>query len=310
MAWPRRSMMSAMRTMRKTIVCASSLLLAAASLAFTGAAHAAVSVTDDAGRAVTLAGPARRIVSLAPHTTEMLFAAGAGTQVVGVTEFSDFPPEAKRIASVGNGVTLDLERILSLRPDLVVGWNNGNAAAQLAKLEALGITVYKSEPYDFAAIAASIEKLARLSGTDAIGQAAADHFRRRLKGLQDSYQQRRNVRVFYQIWRTPLMTLNGAHMVSSALRICGGENVFYGLKQIAPTVSIEAVIKSDPEAIIASGGEQDDVLAGWKRFPGMTAVKRANLILIDGELLNRSGPRILDGTEALCKRLDAVRVKR
>jgi iron complex transport system substrate-binding protein len=300
-----------MSTMRKSVIAASGLLLvAAASFTFAGAARADVSVTDDAGRTVTLSAPARRIVSLAPHTTEMLFAAGAGAHVVGVTEFSDFPPEAKRIASVGNGVTLDLERILALRPDLVVGWNNGNAAAQLAQLEALGVKVYKSEPYDFPAIAASMEKLARLSGTDAIGQAAANHFRQRLKDLQDSYQQRRKVRVFYQIWRTPLMTLNGTHMVSSALRICGGENVFSGLKQIAPTVSIEAVIKADPEAIIASGGEQDDVLAGWKRFPGMTAVKRANLILIDGELLNRSGPRILDGTEALCKRLDAVRVKR
>lgn len=304
-------MLSAMSTVRKTILYASSLLLGVVtSLGFAETTQAAVSVIDDAGRTVTLNLPARRIVSLAPHTTEMLFAAGAGTQVVGVTEFSDFPPEAKRIASVGNGVTLDLERILALKPDLVVGWNNGNAAAQLAKLEGLGITVYKSEPYDYAAIAASVEKLARLSGTDAIGHAAADRFRQRLKRLQDSYQQRRTVRVFYQIWRTPLMTLNGTHMVSSALRICGGENVFSGLKQIAPTVSIEAVIKADPEAIIASGGEQDDVLAGWKRFPGMTAVKRANLILIDGELLNRSGPRILDGTEALCKRLDAVRVKR
>jgi len=296
--------------MWKTISSAVCLLLAATLLfASTAPAHAAITVIDDAGRSVTLPAPARRIVSLAPHVTELLFASGAGSQVVGVTEFSDFPAEARRIASVGNGVTLDLERILALKPDLVVGWNNGNAAAQLAQLEALGVTVYKSEPYHFADIASSMEKLARLSGTDATGQDAANRFRQRLQRLQDSYQQRRKLRVFYQIWRTPLMTLNGAHMVSSALRVCGAENIFSGLKQIAPTVSIEAVIKADPEAIIASGGEQDDVLAGWKRFPGMTAVKRGNLVLIDGELLNRSGPRILDGTEALCKRLDAVRVK-
>jgi iron complex transport system substrate-binding protein len=141
------------------------------------------------------------------------------------------------------------------------------------------------------------------------GKAAADAFRHRLARLQETYQKRRKVRVFYQIWRTPLMTLNGAHMVSAALRTCGGENVFAGLSQLAPTVSIEAVIKADPEAIIASSGEQDDVLAGWHRFPGLTAVRRSNLLLIDGELLNRSGPRILDGTEALCKQLDAVRRK-
>lgn len=272
-------------------------------------ASAAVSVVDDARRSVTLAAPARRIVSLAPHATEMLFAAGAGAYIVGVTEYSDYPPEAKRIPSIGSGVSLDLERILQLKPDLIVGWNNGNAAAQLARLEPLGIPVFKSEPYDFPTIALSIERLAQLAGTEAAGQAAAQAFRSRLKRLQATYQQRRTVSVFYQIWRSPLMTLNGSHLVSSALRLCGGENVFAKLPQLAPTVSIEAVVKADPEAIIASSGEQDDVLALWRRFPGMKAVARDNLLLIDGELLNRSGPRVLDGTEALCRKLDAVRNK-
>jgi iron complex transport system substrate-binding protein len=272
-------------------------------------AGAAVSAVDDAHRTVTLPAPARRIVSLAPHVTELLFAAGAGPYVVGVSEYSDYPPEAKRIPSIGSGVSLDLERILQLKPDLIVGWNNGNAAAQLARLEPLGIPVFKNEPYDFPAIARSIERLAHLAGTDAAGQAAAQSFRVRLQRLQATYQQRRTVSVFYQIWRSPLMTLNGSHMVSSALRLCGAENVFAKLPQLAPTVSVEAVIKADPDAIIASSGEQNDVLAMWRGFPHMKAVARGNLLLIDGELLNRSGPRILDGTEALCRRLDAVRNK-
>jgi len=105
------------------------------------------------------------------------------------------------------------------------------------------------------------------------------------------------------------MPLNGTHLVSSALRLCGGENIFAGMPQLAPTVSLEAVLKSDPEAIIASSGEQDDILASWRRFPKLKAVARGNLMTIDGELLNRAGPRILDGTEALCKRLDAARSK-
>lgn len=272
-------------------------------------ALAAISVVDDAGRKVTLPAPARRIVSLAPHATEMLFAAGAGARIVGVAEFSDYPPEARQIASVGSGVSLDLERIISLKPDLVIGWNNGAAASQLARLEPLGIPIYKSEPYDFDAIARSIENLARLAGTDATGDAAAASFRTRLKHLRDSYRSRRTITVFYQIWRSPLMTLNGAHMVSKALQVCGGDNIFARLPQLAPTVSIEAVLKADPEAIIASSGEQDDVLALWRRFPNLKAVGRHNLMTISGDLLNRSGPRILDGTEALCKLLDTARGK-
>lgn len=275
-----------------------------------GAARAAISVVDDTNRTVTLAAPAHRIVSLAPHVTELLFAAGAGPYVVGVSEFSDYPPPARRIPSIGSGLSLDMERIIQLKPDLIVGWNNGNAAPQLARLEQLGIPVFKSEPYDFVAIARSMESLAHLAGTDATGAGAANAFRTRLKHLRETYQQRRSISVFYQIWRSPLMTLNGTHMVSSAIRQCGGVNIFADLPQLAPTVSVEAVLKSDPEAIVASSGEQDDVFAPWRRFPKLKAVARGNLILVDGTLMNRSGPRILDGMEMLCKELDAARAKK
>lgn len=268
---------------------------------------AAVSVIDDANRTVTLPAPARRIVSLSPHTTEMLYAAGAGSRVVGVVQYSDYPPEAARIASVGSGVALDLESIMRLQPDLIVAWSSGNSAAQVAKLHQLGIPVFESEPREFATIATSIERLATLAGTDAIGKAAARSFLARLNHIETTYRQRPVVSVFYQIWRTPLMTLNGAHPVSIALRLCGGRNIFAGLPQLAPTVSTEAVVQANPDVIIASSGEQDDVLAGWRRFPKMKAVARDNLMLIDGGVMNRSGPRILDGTEALCRQLDAAR---
>lgn len=271
---------------------------------------AAVSAVDDTQLTVTLPNPARRIISLAPHTTEMLFAAGAGAYVVGVTEYSDYPPEAKRIASVGSGLTLDLERIVQLKPDLIVGWNNGSAASQLAKLDTLGIPVFKSEPHGFSAIASSLERLAHLAGTDAAGQAAATSFRAHLQRLESTYRQRPALKVFYQIWRSPLMTLNDDTTPSAALHLCGAENIFGKLPQLAPTVSIEAVLKADPDVVIASTGEQDDVFGTWRRFPKLKAVARGNLLLVDGGLLNRSGPRILDGTETLCRQLDAVRNKR
>ncbi|HJV51004.1 MAG TPA: cobalamin-binding protein [Noviherbaspirillum sp.] len=272
-------------------------------------AFGAVSVVDDTQRTVTLPAPARRVVSLAPHTTELLFAAGAGAYVIGVTEYSDYPPEAKRITSVGSGISLDLERILQLKPDLIVGWNNGMTAAQLAKLETLGIPLFKSEPHGFQAIASSLERLAHLAGTDATGRAAAASFRARLQRLEAAYRQRPRLRVFYQIWRAPLMTLNDDTTPSAALRLCGAQNIFGQLPQLAPTVSMEAVLKEDPDAIIASSGEQDDVLGIWHRFPNLKAVAKGNLLLIDGGMLNRSGPRILDGVETLCRQLDVIRGK-
>lgn len=273
-------------------------------------ASAAVQVTDDSGTTISLSVPARRIVSLAPHATEMLFAAGAGAQVVGVVQYSDYPPQALDIASVGSGVALDLERIVRLEPDLVIAWRSGNSAPQVARLRQLGFQIYESEPRTFPGIAHSIERLAHLAGTDAVGRAAAEKFRGRLAQLQDAYRDRRMLTVFYQIWRTPLMTLNGEHLVSEALRLCGARNIFDFLPQLAATVSIEAVVNADPDVIIASSGEQDDVLAGWGRFPRLKAVSRANLLLIDGSTINRAGPRILDGVEALCRQLDGARARR
>ncbi|HEY4541822.1 MAG TPA: cobalamin-binding protein [Noviherbaspirillum sp.] len=273
------------------------------------ASFAAVSVTDDAGRQVKLAKPAQRIVSLAPHATEMLFAVGAGKQVVGVVQHSDYPAQATRIASVGSGTALDLERILALQPDLIVAWGSGNSAPQVQRLRALGIPVYESEPRDYDTIAASLERLGVLARTEQAGKAAAGDFRARLAALKTKYANRPTLTVFYQIWSTPLMTLNGEHMVSQALRLCGARNVFEDLSQLAPTVSVESVVKANPDVIIASGGEQQDVLAPWRRFTGMKAVARANLLTIDGSLLNRPGPRIVEGTEALCRSLDRARAK-
>ncbi len=293
-----------MRWLARIVSACAALLLAAPS------AFGAISVSDDSGRSITLPQPAQRIVSLAPHATEILFAAGAGQHIVGVTEYSDFPPAARDISSVGSGVALDLERIVRLKPDLVVAWESGNSAPQVARLEALGIPVYRSEPHDFAAIAATMEKLGRLTGTPAAGESNAANFRARLAQLQARYRHRPRVTVFYQIWRSPLMTLNGEHMVSAALDLCGGENIFASLPQLAPTVGIESVLQADPDAIIASSGAREDGLAQWRRFPKLKAVAMGNLLVVDGNLLNRPGPRVLDGVEALCRLLDTVREKR
>ncbi|MFZ6648302.1 cobalamin-binding protein [Undibacterium sp. TJN25] len=276
-------------------------------------AIAAISVQDDAQRSVSLDKPAQRIISLAPHTTEILFAAGAGAQLVGVSEYSDFPEQAKKIASVGNVFALDIERVLALKPDLVVVWGTGNGAALADKLRGLHLNVYQSDPHDYEGIASSIERMAALAGTSATGNKAAGAFRHRLEALRNTYRQPAGVKpvtVFYQIWRSPLMTLNDTHMVSSAIRLCGGENIFGKLREVSPTVNVEAVLKANPEAIMTTDGEKQESLADWLRFDKLAAVEHSNLYVVKGDWINRSGPRILDGTEAVCKFLDTARKRR
>lgn len=269
-----------------------------------------ISVVDDAHHTVNLAAPAQRIVSLAPHTTELLFAAGAGAKVVGVSDYSDYPAEAKRLPSVGSSMSLDLERIVALKPDLVVIWGSGNIAAQVAKLRGAGIPVFESEPRNFEDIASSLEKLGNLAGTQSIAGSAANAFRARLTQLQMQYQHRAPVTVFYQIWRSPLMTLNDEHLTSKVIQLCGGGNVFGKLTQLAPTVNTEAVLQANPEAIVSGSGDNDDALAAWRKFPQLLAVKRGNLFTLNSDTMTRGSPRILDGAEALCKQLDVARSHR
>jgi iron complex transport system substrate-binding protein len=285
------------------------VLLAALACA---SAAAAVSVVDDAGRRVTVPAPAKRIISMAPHATELLFAAGGGARVVGVMNYSDYPEAAKAIPLVGSNSQIDMERVLSLKPDLIVVWHTGNTARQIAQLEALGIPIFHSEPRRLAQVAGNIERLGQLLGTQATAQAASSALRKKLAGLEARYGKRSPVTVFYQIWDQPLYTLNDAQIASDAIRICGGRNVFGALKVVAPEVSIEAVLAADPEAILA-GKRYDPANPGlkvWAPYPGMTAVRRGNLITVDGELLTRPGPRTVDGAAALCEALDKVRGKR
>lgn len=288
--------------------------LSAALLLFAAAAgaQAALSVVDDAGRRVTVQQPARRVISMAPHATELLFAAGGGARVVGAMNYSDYPEAAKKIPLVGSNSVIDMERVLALKPELIVVWHTGNTARQIAQLESLGVPVFHSEPRTLGQVADNIERLGRLLGTDAAATSAAGALRARLAGLQARYARRPPVTVFYQIWDQPLYTLNDAQIASDAIRVCGGRNVFGTLKAVAPEVGIEAVLQADPEAIMA-GKRHDPANPGlklWEPYKSMTAVKRGNLLSVEGELLTRPGPRVIDGAARLCEALEAVRQRR
>lgn len=280
----------------------------AVTLTLAASAHAAT-VIDDTGKPVALDRPAARIISLAPHATEILYAAGAGDRLIAVSDFSDYPPQVRKLPSIGGTAALDVERIATLRPDLVLAWSSGNSATQVAKLRKLGLTIFESEPRSFDDIASNIERIGKLAGTQKQAAKAAADFRQRAAAIAATYRDRAPVTVFYQVWREPLMSLNGKHLVSQAIRMCGGRNIFADLPQLAPTVGLESVLRADPEVILATSGK-NSVDASWRQYAKLTAVARDNLYAIDADWLARPGPRILDGTEALCRALDAARNKR
>ena len=275
-------------------------------------ARAEVEVKDDSGATIRLAQPAQRIVTLAPHVVETVFAAGAGDKLAGTVEYSDFPAAAKKIRRVGGYSRLDLEAIAALKPDLIIAWQSGNAPAHVEKLRALGFPIYVSQPNRIEDIAAEIERIGILAGTRAQADPAAKRFRDRLAGLQQRYSQRPPVRTFYQIWKQPLMTVGGQQIISSVIRLCGGDNVFESLATMAPTVTVEAVIAANPEAIVASGmGEsRPEWLDDWKRWASITAVARDNLFFVQPDLIQRHTPRLLDGAEQLCRHLETTRSRR
>jgi iron complex transport system substrate-binding protein len=287
-------------------------VVAIAILSAANFAHADVSVVDDAGATVRLAQPAKRIVSLAPHITETLFAAGAGERIVGTVDYSDYPEAAKKLPRVGGYSRFDLEAVAALKPDLIVSFHSGNAPAHIEKLRGLGFPVYISQPNRIADVASEIERLGVLAGTSAVGNAAAGQFRERLAGLHKRYAGLPAVRTFYQIWKQPLMTIGGKQIISDVVRLCGGENVFAALPTMAPTVTVEAVIAANPEAIIASGmGEsRPEWLDDWKRWASITAVARDNLFFVQPELIQRHTPRLLDGAARLCEHLETTRSRR
>jgi len=281
-------------------------------LLIAGWAHAEIVVRDDAGRTLRLAAPARRIVSLAPHVTENLYVAGAGSLVVGVSEYSDYPDAARNLPQVGNYASLDLEAIVAKKPDLVIAWQSGTTAAHLARLKALGLPLFISEPKQLDDIATNIERFGELAGTAAVAREAARAFRLRQSDLHARYAGRPPVRTFYQIWNLPLATVNREQLISKVMRLCGAENIFAGLSPLAPTVTLEAVLAADPEAIVASGMDEarPEWLDMWKRWKDLRASARGNLFFVPPDLINRHTPRVLDGAQMLCQHMETVRGRR
>lgn len=271
--------------------------------------QARIDIVDDAGNHIVLAGQAQRIISLAPHLTELLFAAGAGHRLVGVVEYSDYPAPALTIPRIGNYKLLDLEQILALQPDLVVAWQSGNPPAQLQKLRSLGLPVYVSEPRSLEDIAITMQRLGVMAGSDEEAQVVAKAFMASYTTLLRDNEGKQEVSVFYQIWGQPLITVNGSHLISDVIRACGGRNIFAEASSLTPTISHEAVIKADPEVIVASGvdARRPEWLDEWRLWSQLKAVQGNHLYVIPPDLMHRHTPRILDGMRMMCEYLDRAR---
>lgn len=272
-------------------------------------AGAEIKIIDDADNVVMLEVPAQRIISLAPHITELLFAAGAGGQVVGVSAFSDYPAAARGIQRISGGSGLDIEAILSLEPDLVIAWQSGNPAAQVSRLRSLGLVIYLSEPRQLEDISSTLRNVGRLTGHEVIANQQAAEYDRRLVSLRERYSGQKKVSVFYQIWHQPMMTVNGKHLNNAVIELCGGRNIFSGLSALAPQVSTEAVLAANPEVIVGVSNDKSMPawLEQWRDWPVLAAVKNNHIYTLPRDLMVRHTPRILDGAERLCRLLENVR---
>ncbi len=269
----------------------------------------ALAVSDDMGVHVALAEPAERIISLSPNLTEMLFHLGAGYKIVGVDEYSVYPLAAKNIPRVNNHAAANFELILSLQPDLVVAWQSGNGIQMISRLRELGLTVFAVETQKISEIPPLYRRLGELLGIPAHAEVLASEFSDRVSTLSQTYRDLQPVDVFYQIWSDPLMTLNGEHLVSDVITLCGGRNVFRDALPIAPSVGIEGVIAADPEVIISSGelADLDRWRTQWLQWSGISAVANRHLYLVPPDLMQRQSPRLLEGVEYLCDHLQNAR---
>ena len=277
------------------------------------AAHGAVpsthTVPDDTGALVGVPAENCRIVSLAPGTTAMLFAVGAGRCLVGTIAHSKEPAQASAVEVIGDAETLDFEHLLALRPSVVVVAVDVVQRVRIDRIRALGIPVYQVHVTGLAQMPQSLRRLGELTGTGPAARARAAALAIELEDIAARYRGRAPVRVLYQIWDRPIYTIGGRHVISDALRICGASNVFADLESAAPAVTREAAVLRNPDLILVSAppSAAEEWLAEWRRYPALNAVRTGRLLAYADERMDRMGPSVIDATRVLCQLIDTAR---
>ena len=262
-------------------------------------------LTPNAGNANEI----KRIIALSPSSVEMLFEIGVGDRVIGTVEHADFPEAAKNIPRLGNYVGVNIEKIVSLKPDLIVGWKSGNKQSDLKKLQSLGLNLVYVDPKSLPAVSKDLRRLGKIIGVEEQAEAAAQKFDERYASLLSENKVKRKVRVFYQLWYDPIRTVGKDSWVEALIHDCNGENIFKSSKAPYPVVSIESVLVKDPEVIVmashSDAAKSRETL--WKNWNNISAVKNDLLEVVDGSSLLRAGPRAVDGLALLCEAIDKAR---
>jgi iron complex transport system substrate-binding protein len=260
-----------------------------------------------AGSGATAAPRPPRVISLAPNLTEIAYAAGAGSLLVGTVEFSDYPVAAKAVPRVGDAWRVDPERVLELRPDMVLVWPTGTPETTISRLRSLGLNVVEVPTQSLADVPRALRQVGRLAGTLAVAERAAKDFETRVAQQRAGYAQRPLLSVFIQIDDEPIYTVNGRHVISEIVALCGGRNVFADLPQLAPPISAEAVLAADPQVILSTDDTIANPLELWKQWPRMKAVRSGNVFKLSSDLVTRASPRLAEGVEVTCAALERAR---
>ena len=256
------------------------------------------------------AAAADRVIALSPHLAELACAAGGCNKLVGVVAWSDFPERVKALPQVGDAFAVNVEQVLSLRPDLVLAWDGGTPRETVERLRGLKLRVESLSIRRLDEVAGGLRQVGAWLGTPADAERAALRYAARLKRLREQHRGVAPLRVFYQIESNPPYSVNRDSPISQVIELCGGTNVFADLPTLAAPVNREAVLARDPQVVLYT--QQDDgeaIRAFWQRGPGVAASRVGALYELDGNLLDRATPRLLDGVEQVCAALTSARAK-
>lgn len=281
------------------------IILIGLALCAGNAMSAPVALTDATGALLRLPAPASRIVALAPSLTELAFAAGAGGKVVAVSAFSDYPEAAKALPQVADYASVSFEKILALKPDLVLAWKSGTKDSDIARLRALGMAVFVIDIARTSDIAPALASIGVIAGTEPIAAGAAVAFADQLGALKQRQAGKKPVSVFFEISRTPLMTINRSHAIDEVITLCGGRNMFADAATLVLQPSMETLLAKQPEAILYAAAREDK---GANPYRQLRAGKSKRVYQIDADTILRPGPRLIRGVFQVCAALDKARL--
>jgi iron complex transport system substrate-binding protein len=269
---------------------------------------------DEVGREVIIPFPPRRIISLAPNITEILFTLGLDEEIIGVSIHCNFPEKAMAKVRVGSYISLDFERIISLKPDLIIATGAGNTREMVERLERLGSPAYVIFPKNIEGILLSIEHIGQVVDRKKEASRIIHEIQRRREKVIELTRDLPRPRVFLQIGEAPIVTVGKGSFADDLIRLAGGDNVAGDEKKMYPRFGIEEILKRAPEVIIVSSmnpkADYGKVLKEWSRWKTIPAVRNNRIHLVDSDLLDRPSPRIIDGLEEMARILHPERFKK